>query len=212
MVSKRTPKPTVRKKVGIKEPLKRVVVVAEGAKTEPQYFTLIRPRCRAALIEVEIIDEPATDPRSLVRRACELKSNSEKEYRKTRDPNSLIDGVWCVFDVDEHHYLLEASTQARDNGIQLAISNPSFEVWLLLHFQEQTAYVERDAATKSVQRYLKGYNKKLASLDPLANLFEVAKARAIALEKKHVGDATRFPDDNPSSGVWRLVDAIHGAY
>lgn len=192
--------------------MKRVVVVAEGSKTEPQYFSLIRPRCRVALIELEVVDEPATDPRSLVRRACAIKSNGEREYRRTRDPNSLIDEVWCVFDVDAHQYLQEACTQANDNGVHLAISNPSFEIWLLLHFQAQTAYIERGAARKSVEQYIRGYNKVLTSLDPLENLFESAKARAIALEKKHLGDRTRFPDDNPSSGVWRLVDAIQGAY
>jgi len=60
--------------------------------------------------------------------------------------------------------------------------------------------------------HIKGYNKSLTSLDPFENMFAGAKARAIALEKRHVGDGTRFPDDNPSSGVWRLVDAIQGAY
>jgi hypothetical protein len=50
------------------------------------------------------------------------------------------DEVWCVFDVDEHPKLAEARDQANANGIQLAVSNPCFELWLLLHFQEHRAH------------------------------------------------------------------------
>ena len=28
---------------------------------------------------------------------------------------------------------------ARDNGIRVAISNPCFELWLVLHYAQQTA-------------------------------------------------------------------------
>ena len=209
---KRTPRPSARRTVGLREPKKRVLVVAEGSKTEPQYLALIQPRCKAALIELEIVNERATDPRSLVRRACELQHEARKEHRRTKDPNAVLEEVWCVFDVDEHHFLIEARQQARDNGIRLAISNPSFEIWLLLHFQDQTAYLERGDARHRLSRHLAGYDKTLPSLDPLEERFESARGRAQALAPKHEGDGTHFPNDNPSSDVWRLVESIEGAY
>lgn len=210
--SKRTPKPIARRAVGVREPKKRVLVVAEGSKTEPQYLALIQPRCKVALIELEVVDERATDPRSLVRRACEIKSEADREHRRTKDPNAVLEEVWCVFDVDEHRFLMEARQQAHDNGIHLAISNPSFEIWLLLHFQDQTAFIERGDAKSRLARHLPGYDKTLSSLDPLEDRFEGARARAQALARKHEGDGTDFPQDNPSSQVWRLIESIEGAY
>ena len=210
--SKRTPKPFSKRTVGIKEPKKRVLVLAEGSKTEPQYLALIQPRCKVALVELVLVDERATDPRSLVRRACEIKSEADRERRRTKDPNAALEEVWCVFDVDEHFFLSEARQQARDNDIQLAISNPSFEIWLLLHFQNQTAYVERGDAKYRLSLHLPGYDKTLSSLDPLEDRFEEARARAQALARKHEGDGTEFPHDNPSSEVWRLIESIEGAY
>lgn len=36
----------------------------------------------------------------------------------------------------------------------------------------------------------------------------VAVKHARALEAKHKGDGTEFPDDNPSSGIYLLLEAI----
>jgi len=142
----------------------------------------------------------------------EIKAEAKRSYRRSKDPNDLVDDVWCVFDVDEHLFLREACEKARDNGVQLAVSNPSFELWLLLHFQPQTAYLSRDDARRSLQRHIVGYDKTIASLSPFEGAFDDARQRAMLLERKHEGDGTVFPHNNPSSGVWRLVDAIEGAY
>lgn len=212
VASRRRPRPITRRPVGTKDPKRRVVVVAEGEKTEPQYLALLRPRCVAALIELDVVDEPATDPRSLVRRAVDIKAEANRAFRRTKDPNDLVDDVWCVFDVDEHPFLHEATQHARDNHVQVAISNPSFELWLLLHFAPQTAFLTRDEARRRLRQHLVGYDKTLPSLDPLEGRFADARARADALDRKHEGDGTRFPDNNPSSGVSRLIDAIEGGY
>ncbi len=93
--------------------------------------------------------EPGGTPKTLVERAVEIKTTAEKAARSGKDENLKYDSVWCVFDVDEHPYLAEAQQQARDNGISVAVSNPCFELWALLHFQEQRGHIERH----EVQRY-----------------------------------------------------------
>lgn len=189
-----------------------MLVVAEGSKTEPQFLALVQPRCQAALVELVVIDETATDPRSLVTRACSVKKHAERERRRTKDPNAILEEVWCLFDVDQHPFLKEARQQAQANGVNLAVSNPCFEIWLLLHFQDQTAYIERGDARRRLAAYLPNYDKTLPSLDPFEDRFEEARARAQSLARKHEGDGTSYPQDNPSSDVWRLIDSIGGAY
>jgi hypothetical protein len=212
VANRRTPRPITRRPIGTKEPKKRVTVVAEGSKTEPQYLALIQPLCLAALIEVEVVDEPATDPMSLVRRAVSISKKAREDHRRTKDPNSLVDEVWCMFDVDQHPFLGEACEMARVCDVRLAVSNPSFEIWLLLHFQEQTAFLSRSEAKRSLTRYLAGYNKTLVNFEPFLGRFDSARDRAKMLDHKHLGDGTSFPQNNPSSGVWRLIESIEGIY
>jgi len=39
-----------------------------------------------------------------------------------------------MFDRDEHHEIPEAFARAKREGIKVVFSNPSFDLWLLLHF------------------------------------------------------------------------------
>lgn len=117
------------------------------------------------------------------------------------------DQIWCVFDRDEHPNFATAVTLAGKRGIKLAISNPCLELWFILHFEDQTAYLERDAAQYRVEELL-GCSKVLSesALSTLAERYDQAR-RALKLDEKHTGDGSP-PGRNPSSGMWRLIDLI----
>lgn len=200
------------RRVGGREPKKRIFVVAEGKKTEPQYLSFLDARARDALIRLVVVDEEATDPLGLVRRARDEKERAARERRRSRDPNAAVDEVWCIFDVDDHARITDACQQARDNGVHLAVSNPSFELWLLLHFKDQRSHQHRDDCLRDLKGFVPDYHKALTSLLLFEGNFELARARAKKLEAKHAGDETIFPHNNPSSGVWRLVESLSAEY
>lgn len=63
--------------------------------------------------------------------------------------------IWCVFDRDDNTnaMLSKAKQVAIKEGYQIAFSNPSFEVWFLLHFNNQTTPVENcEAAIKLLKK------------------------------------------------------------
>ena len=72
------------------------------------------------------------------------KKKAQDAARREDDENLAYDAVWCVFDVDEHPQIADARQMARANGIELAISNPCFELWLLLHFRDSPGMQHRD--------------------------------------------------------------------
>jgi RloB-like protein len=195
-----------RRRVGTGPRRKELLVLVEGDVTEEGYLLFWRRRFRRlALVEVH---EFHGTPMSLVEKAVELKAAEEREARRGRGP--AHDEVWCVFDVDVHPHLQEAIALASKKEINLAISNPCIELWFLLHFVDQRAYIERHAAQKAAKMVL-GCDKQLTSsaLERMADNFETAKARARSLDDKHRKDDTPAPG-NPSSEVWRLVDSIAG--
>jgi hypothetical protein len=82
----------------------------------------------------------------------------------------------------------------------------------LLHFVDRTAYIHRDDAHRLLRAHYADYEKNLVSLEFLEGTYETAKARAQQLTRKHAGDGTQFPQDNPSSDIWRLVESIGATY
>ncbi len=183
---------------------RELLVFTEGQVTEETYLTYWHRRFRGQ-VNVEIHEFHGT-PLALVTRAVSAKADNERAERKGR--GRAHDEVWCVFDVDEHPSLREAIELADAADIKLAISNPCVELWFLLHFANQTAYIERHAAQTQAKSHLNcGKELDKSALGLLATNFPTARSRAIALDAKHEGDGTQAPG-NPSSGVWGIVEAI----
>ena len=185
---------SLRRRKSFREPRARFLIVCEGEVTEPTYFKDIRHRERG-IIELEIV--PAGVPKTVVERAVQLKKGSERDARK--DENLRYDHV---------PFLAEAKEQARANAIEIAVSNPCFELWFLLHFKDQTAHIERHKVQHQCGEHMPGY-QKVPPCDTLMPLRDAAIERAIQLDNWH---ATRDTvGGNPSTGVYRLIQQITDA-
>jgi hypothetical protein len=193
-----------RRKLRAERQRKSFLVLVEGEVTEETYLLFWKRRLREKAL-VDIPDFHGT-PMSLVEKAVAIKHAEEKDDRRGR--GRTHDEYWCVFDVDAHPYLREAIDLAQTHDIKTATSNPCIELWFLLHFREQTAYIERHEAARLVKAET-GAGKGLPpdALDALGENFDIARERAIRLEEKHRGDGTPAPG-NPSSGMWSLVDSM----
>ena len=180
-------------------------IFREGKETESGYLTNWQRLCRER-VTVSVAAHGPTTPFELVESAAMAKRFDLKEQRRGR--GKAFDQYWCIFDVDEHPKMLEALDMAKANAINIALSSPCLELWFLIHFENQTAYLDRNEAQRR-SKVLLGCEKVLtpAALALLVENYEKAKAHAQALEAKHVGDGTAQPW-NPYSTVWRLVDEI----
>jgi hypothetical protein len=178
------------------------LIVCEGIVTERYCFNELRIYTRSP-IELKIA--PGGDPKTLVERCVELKKAAEKAAKRGKDQNLKYDAVRSVFDVDQHPFLAEAQQQARDNGIKVAISNPCFELWALLHFQDQHAHIERREVQRQCRNYMPEYEKRLPC-ETLMAAYEEAVARCEELEHWHETRGTA--GHNPSTGVHRLAEEI----
>lgn len=186
------------------QPKRRILIVCEGKETEPEYFKAFRIAERNPRVHVDVV-RAAGVPRTVVERAIELREAAEAEAKRQRDQNLRWNEVWGVVDVDEHPNLDQARIMARDNSIELAISNPCFELWALLHFQEQHAHIERHKARAALQQHLPGYDKAI-DFPKVHPGYTDAIRRARGLD----GEAARHgePGRNPTTGVYRLTEAI----
>jgi hypothetical protein len=186
-----------------REPRKRFLIFCEGRVTEPDYFSDWRRFLRNGLIQIEISPELG-DPLRLVECAMSADNRARTQAKRERDANVLYDQIWCVVDVDQHPRLDDARQLADHHGIHLAVSEPCFELWALLHYQDQWAHIECSAVAETLRRHQPYYNKRL-DCDALRPLYQQARARAIELDERRTRNNGGW---NPSTGVWRLVDEL----
>jgi hypothetical protein len=90
----------------------------------------------------------------------------------------------------------------------VALSSPSFELWLLLHFQQQNAHIERDALRHQCTTYLAGYSKRITEklFTLLAPRYSEALRRARELDAWH--DTRGTAGANPSTAVYKLAQRL----
>ena len=180
-----------------------VRVLTEGTITETGYLTAWARRNRSN-VHVNISDSGLM-PKTLVDRSREY----VRLNRRVKQGNRDFDEIWCVFDIDTHPNIPQAMEEARQNGIQVAVSNPCFELWLVLHVENQTASISSDAIQERSEELQLSRDKKIleTAFGRLFEDFETAKQRAIALDERHAGNGSPRRE-NPSTGVWRLVDRL----
>jgi hypothetical protein len=184
----------------------RVLIVCEGHATEPDYFRSLRHELRAVPIAIKINDKSGV-PKTVVERAVQLKKDAERDAKRERDSNLRYDEVWCVFDVDTHPNLPAALQQASANGIQIALSNPCFELWILLHFEDHRAHIDPKGASHACRRHLPNYQKHITYSELKAKYPEaVDRAKALDAWQKSRGNA----GGNPSTSVHTLTERLRG--
>lgn len=194
--------------------VKRFLVVVEGAVTEPEYIEAVKRSRVMKSIQV-LIETGHTDPIGIVNRA--------KEIRKKASKTEPFDQVWCVFDVEvkltqqARFGLNTALDVAVRSEICIAVSNPCFEIWLLWHKADQTAWIASDTVQRLCVELGVTVNeggKHIQNVNALVeNGYQAAKVRACNLEQAHDRNVTEKPEDrNPSSGVYKLIDAIYEAF
>ena len=189
-----------------RDPKPLVLIVCEGAVTEPEYFGGFRSACRNPRVTIKVADEHGV-PRTLVEAAKTYLVNARSNAARDKDDNLAYDSVWCVFDVDEHPGVADAKQMARDNGIELAVSNPCFELWLLLHFVDNPGMQDRSKVKERLKKYLSAYDKHVQYAG-LAEGYAAAVSRAERMDK--AANQAGEPGRNPTTGVYRLTELIRG--
>lgn len=125
---------------------KRFLIYSGGTVTEVEYFQYVRRHLFGSYVKNLRIksgeaDDPVrveadgVDPKTLVDSAAKLLHEDKKDAKKeSYDPFAV---VWAVTDVDDFgkngDKLHAAVDEGHRNGVEVIISNPCFDVWLIDH-------------------------------------------------------------------------------
>jgi hypothetical protein len=187
-----------------RDPKPIILIVCEGENTEPQYLRGLLRACQNPRVAIQIAPETGV-PKTLVETAKQRKKRAETEAKREKDANIAFDAVWCIFDVDEHPHVNETLQLARDAGIDIALSNPCFELWLLLQFRDNPGMQHRTRIFEMLREFDRGYDKSVDYATYSSGYQQaVTRARRMDMGAKKDGDIGR----NPTTSVYRLTECI----
>lgn len=208
------------KTVGTRALRERILIVCEGAKTEPGYFRgLIRTHRLNAVVlddarEVNIeVDGAGRSTKSLVEYAESRQLAGRDRYME----------IWCVFDKDDFpdDAFDNAIAKTREHPfLRAAWSNESFELWYVLHFQyldsapARSGGKAREYYVDQLEKHLRqlrgnGYTKNDPQLDATLGdqrrTTAIQRARTLGLQ---YANDTPCHKRKPATRVYELVERL----
>ena len=207
------------------EPERVIIISCEGSNTEPEYFEIIKEKLSeyiSVLLEIKIVPKEAgaSEPKDVI---CNLDEYIIEKY----DYKSDYDEMWVIWDrekvEDRKKAIIEMLPVCKEKNYNIAMTNPLFEFWLLLHIVDITEYehntlyendwisaaknkryIEKELLTKlyNIGKYSKKkgeFNKNIVSRDNILKALEQEKLFENELEKII---------DNLGSNVGELINKI----
>jgi hypothetical protein len=182
---------------------RKILIVCEGTKTEPNYFWAFPDN--PAVHDPLDVQGIGYNTRSLVKKTIQLNTIAKKQ-------GQLYSEIWCVFDKDSFSddIFYQALQLAENNKIHCAYSIEAFEIWYLLHFNyidtalSRTQYEAK--LTELLQRqYLKNSNDMYELLSRRQN-------KALQNARKLFAQQSVLPlsQRNPITTVFQLVERLNG--
>lgn len=129
---------------------KMIFIAYEGVVTEQKYFTLISDKIKSTPQSVVKIFPVERDKKDGKSHPQQIKDGIIEYYNEKIKSsfNKKVDSLWIVFDIDDHFKKNKDLTEKdvysdfisdlyTEDGVVInaGISNPSFELWLILHFK-----------------------------------------------------------------------------
>ncbi len=183
-----------------RQPVRRILVVTEGHRTEPLYVEglnrYLRSKGATAIVKPVSVGK---DPLKVVQKCLEKRDEAEKNDKS-------YDEFVCLVDVDEHDTLPAAVQLAESENIQLLISNLKFEAWLRWHAEDKRSALTSAQLDVLAAKLGLVKGKILSSTFPFSAVDRACDvARAV---DPQMGAGRKGP--NPSSAMPILVDLIRG--
>jgi hypothetical protein len=159
-------------------------VFCEG-ETEVAYVNYLRSKYRLPIV----IDAK--------RAGHDISSNYIKRY-KQKAISHPKDRTYLIYDMD----VIETWDKVkRIKGVSILGSNPCFELWFLLHFMNQKAFIECNSCVSKLSNYYKRYKKghlEKGFIDKLESKISKAIERSKSL----------LFEDNPSTNINEFIEDL----
>ncbi len=200
---------SLKRNVEIREPKKKFIIYTEGKNTEPEYFTALKRSLSGTLIDIEII-QAAGAPNTIADKARERAKN--RRTKKGRSSFEEHDEIWAVFDQDEHPNIPNAIQNCQAANVGVAYSNPCFELWLILHYEDFNRPDNRRDVQRHLEKLCPTYNHNNGKRADCTDLVKkVIDAETLAERISRRREEEGKPKAAPYTSVYELTRSMRAA-
>ncbi len=186
------------KRIGrIRHPDETILILCDEESVD--YFAFFQSHFRLLSVTVDGFEEGGQDPVKVIEQA--------KERRKRQQ----FDTIWCVFNCDSREPRFKKAMelhQKYNRFIRLACSNPCFELWYLLHFEEQMAFIkDRESVIQKLDPHFHCNGMNRDNFPLLMDRLDTALTNADNLRRVNL-EEWRNEFKNPSTHMDRLIRSL----
>ena len=181
MASKREPSPSLRMR-------KIALVICEG-ETEVCYINLLKSWYKSPIRIISHIEGTKITPSLVEKRTKELKIS---QWDKVH--------TFLMYDMD----VQAINEKLRKCKAEMLLSNPCFEIWLLLHAKDQKAAIDTDTLIKDLKKSAPVWNNYSKSAFTDTQKAFLNKNTDVAVERAK--NLREF--QNPSTGIYKLIEML----
>ena len=211
-MKKRDFKP-LKRKSGIKKPHKLLVIASEGKYPEENYFNVLKNIYKKPTVYLHFIERK--NDRSAPKHIITLLDKFKRIYNYRKN----LDEFWILFDTDRwtQRNISSIAKECKQKCYKMAVSNPCFEIWILLHIKDVTEYSEEIIGLLEKNKKVNSKNYIEAELSNLMNGYKKRNfdcnkiisntEDAIKNAKKINTISSRWPN-KIGTHVYRLIQEI----
>lgn len=124
-----------KRRISFRPTLPVIVIVCDDAKTAVSYFSIVKRQVKESLtLQVERNPSDRATPADII--ACAT-SHLSKLRGDASSGDDNYDSVWALIDLEEddarRRKARDAKAEGEGAGIRVALSDPCYEMWTLLH-------------------------------------------------------------------------------
>lgn len=180
---------------------RKVFWVGTEGRTERDYFAGVPFRVDGAVVQFPAARSDKTNPRQVLTHF--LKALKGRNVRKG-------DERWLVVDTDQWtqaDFSELIRWQNDDSKNHLAISNPKFELFLVMHYGEADGCTTAAGVDRVLKKHIPGYSKRLSSEHFGADQVDAAIEQA---ERRRKRDPGLLPSPG-NTDAYLLAKAVRGS-
>lgn len=185
-----------------KKPL--IIICSEGGKKSSEYYYFRHFSTRN--LRIQFSTGNSTDPKGMLEDLLKYIHNEDI----ASEDNCRI---FLILDTDLNerriNEIKEIEGECVKNNIEIITSSPTFEIWYIIHYRNNSLKFQTSKEVKRELQYLNGtYTESMDMYKIIKNQTISARNTAKSLEQQIIKNNEDLLKSNPHTSIYKVLDAI----